>query len=99
MNRNKVIAWAAVLILVSLALFFALGGPRIVERALGGSRPNFGEFGDTNSYFARIGVSLGLPENATKEQVLEALGLPEDASPEQVTDALQEKGITPMRRN
>jgi len=99
MNRNKAIAWIIAIILIGGVLFFALGGFRSLARMLGGPRGSFGEFGDGNSYYARVGESLGLPEEATKEQVLEALGLPEDASPEQVREALQQKGITPFRRN
>ncbi len=99
MNKNMAIAWIIALILIGSILFFVLDGFRPLARMLAGPRGNFGEFGDGNSYYARIGESLGLPEEATKEQVLETLGLPEDASQEQIREALQEKGIIPMRRN
>lgn len=94
MNKNMIIGGVVVLILIGGILFFVTNGFKSIQKMLGNPKDNFGEFGGSNTYFARIGESLGLPEGTTKEQVLEALDLPEDASKEQIKEALQQKGIT-----
>jgi len=42
---------------------------------------------------ARLNEALGLPEDASKEDVLAELGLPEDAAQEEIMDAIKQKGI------
>ena len=94
MSKKMVIAIVIALLVAGTISFFALSGFRPLARMFGGPRGGFGQFGDSNAYFSRIGVALGLAQGATKAQVLEALSLPSDASQQQITDALQQKGIT-----
>ncbi len=57
----------------------------------------FGGFGDNNAFFVRAASELGLGVGASRGEVLEALGLPENATFDDVINALREKGITIRR--
>lgn len=111
MNRKMAVPAIAAIALVAVALFFFLGGQRML---FGGPRGQFGDPGDFNAgdrhggpfgnpgdfnagfpNFNGVKESLGLPVDASNADVLAALGLPADASPQQVMDALIQMGIQP----
>jgi len=98
MEKKIAILVAIILVLVALVLFLSLGGFRLLgwhgPGARGGPFPNFG---DENAGFGMARNALGLPADATNEQVLEALGLPENASQEEIRNALEQKGVAPWR--
>lgn len=108
MNRKMAVPAIAAIALVAMALFFFLGGQRMLFGPRGyfggqgnfnaGNRPSgpFGNPGDFNAGFHNfdsIKESLGLPADASNTDVLAALGLPADASPKQVMDALTQMVI------
>lgn len=100
MNRNIVIVGVIGIVFVAAIAFVFFGDYLPLGRRGGfGDWPlpgdkNFSDFADGN--FDRLKEPLGLPGNASNEDVLAALGLDANASPEQIREAI--KGIIPNRR-
>lgn len=91
MDRKLIACIIIIIILAGAVLFFVLRDFGLFGRGWGRQFGGQNYPMDNNSFMALAKNSLGLPADATEDQVKEALNLPKDATFEQMREALMQQ--------